>query len=71
MGYSLLLFLYFRLFNTVDSKQINVRYNNLSMTGFELVASEVTALPTEPQPLPHLFLLFQLRRQPRLPSPKV
>ena len=44
--------LYFRLFNTVDSKH---RFNKcLPMTGFEQrsLVSEVTALPTEPQPLP-------------------
>ena len=29
------LFLYFRLFNTVDSKQVNVPYKSLPMTGFE------------------------------------
>ena len=29
------LFLYFRRFNTVDSKQINVRFKSLPMTGFE------------------------------------
>ena len=28
-------FLYFRLFNTLDSKQINVRYKSWQMTGFE------------------------------------
>ena len=35
------LFLYFRLFNTVDSKQINVQYNSWPMTGFELQTSGV------------------------------
>ena len=33
MGQSRTIFLYFRLFNTVDSK--NVQYNYLLMTGFE------------------------------------
>ena len=35
------LFLYFRRFNTVDSKQINVRYKSLPMTGFKLYTSGV------------------------------
>ena len=35
MGHSLPLFLYFRLFNKVDRKQINVQNKSLSMTGFE------------------------------------
>ena len=35
MGNSLPLFLYFCLFNTVDSVQVNVRYKSLPMTGFE------------------------------------
>ena len=52
MGHSRPLFLYFCLFNTVDSKQIHVGYKSLPMTGFEPLVSEATALPTEPQPLP-------------------
>ena len=36
MGHSRPLFLYFRLFNTGDSIQVNVRYKSLLMTGFEL-----------------------------------
>ena len=35
MGHSRPLFLYFRLINTVDSKQINVRYKTLLMTEFK------------------------------------
>ena len=34
-GHSRLLFLYFSYFNTVDRKQINVRYKSLPMTGLE------------------------------------
>ena len=34
MGHPGLFSIYFRLFNTVDSKQINVRYKSLPMTGF-------------------------------------
>ena len=34
-------YLYFRLFNTDDSKQINVRYKSLPMTVFELRTSGV------------------------------
>ena len=36
------LFLYFRLFNTVDSKQ-NVLHKSLPMTGFELQISPVAS----------------------------
>ena len=54
MGQSRSLFLYFRLFNTVDSKKIYyVRYKSLPMTGFE----PRNALPTEPQPLPKKAIL--------------
>ena len=35
MGHSWPLFLYFRLFNTVDSKQVNVQNKSLPMTGFK------------------------------------
>ena len=44
---------YFRCFITADSKQINVRYKSLPMTGLNCRPQplEVTALPTEPQPL--------------------
>ena len=35
MGHSRPLLLYFRLFNTVDSKQINVRFKSLLVYGFE------------------------------------
>ena len=49
VGHSDLFFLYFRLFNTVDSELMN---KILPMTGFELRTSclEAAALPTEPQP---------------------
>ena len=49
MGYSMPLFLYFRLLNTVESNSIKT----LPMTGFEPRTSGVgtTALPTEPPPL--------------------
>ena len=58
MGLSRSLFLYFRLFKTVDS---NGQYKFLPMTGFEpqTSISEATALPTEPQPLPRVFFLLQ------------
>ena len=50
MGQSRPLFLYFRLCNAVDSK--NVQYKFLPMTGFELRTSGVgSAQPIEPQPL--------------------
>ena len=58
MGHSRPLFLYFRLFKTVD----NVQYEFLLMTGFELRTSglEATTLPTEPQPLP--YRLFKMKK---------
>ena len=61
MGPSRPLFLYFRLFNTVDSKMFNINF--LPMTGFEPWTSgiEATALSTEPQPLPtDLYFLIEL-----------
>ena len=52
MGHCRPLFLYFRLFNTVDSKQMFVK--SLPMTGFEPRISGVGGdrFTTEPQPLP-------------------
>ena len=41
LGHSRPLFLYFRLFNAVDSKQINVRDKSLPMTGFESQTSDI------------------------------
>ena len=41
MGHYRPLFLYFRPFNTVDSKRINVQYKSLEFTGFEPVTSGV------------------------------
>ena len=61
-----LFFLIFVFFNrVVDSKQINVWFKSLPMTGCEPgpLASETTALPTEPQPLPNL--VNTLRVMPR------
>ena len=51
MGHSRPLFLYFRLFIQLT---VDVHYKFLPMTGFEplTLELEVTALPTEPQPLP-------------------
>ena len=40
MGHSRPLFLYFRLFNAVNSKQINVQDKSLPMTGFEPETSD-------------------------------
>ena len=52
MGHSRPRFLYFRLFNTVDSKQMIDK--SLPMNRFEPSNSgvEASTLPTEPQPLP-------------------
>ena len=58
IGHSRPLFLYFRLFNTVDSKMFNIifcRWRDLNRGPLEL---EVTALPTEPPPLPNLNSCF-------------
>ena len=41
MGHSRPHLLYFRLFNTVDSKQINVRFKSLLVCGFELRTSGI------------------------------
>ena len=53
MGHYRPLFLYFRLFNTVDSKQM---FHIKACWWLDLnrgpLVSEATALPTEPQPLP-------------------
>ena len=53
-----LFFLYFRLFNTVDSVQMFD--NSLPMSGFDhgSLVLETTALPTEPQPLPLKKIIF-------------
>ena len=60
MAFPYLYFIYFRLFNIVDSKQCLIYI--LPMTGSEqqTSGSEATALPTEPQPIPMIsfFLPF-------------
>ena len=58
MGHSWPLFLYFRLFNTFDSKQmfkLNLHVTNSNRGPLVL---EATALPPEPQPLPHSYFQF-------------
>ena len=58
MGHSRPLFIYFRLFNTVDNKQM---FNKiLPMTGVEPRTSGIksTALPNKPQPLPYLLCIL-------------
>ena len=65
MGHSRPLFLYFRLFGTVENDYMN---KSSPMTGFEPRTSgkyEATALPTEPQPLPNNVYSFG----PRLTAP--
>ena len=69
IGHSRLIFLYFRFYNTVDSKQIFIKI--FPMTGFEPLNSDAwsdpSTNPTEPQPLPVTsrcdcsILLFLLR----------
>ena len=59
-GLSLPVFIYFRLFNTVESKQVNKCSTWIFlMTGFEPQSSvkETTALPTARQPLPSTSIL--------------
>ena len=58
VGHSRPLFIYFGLFITVDNKQM---FNKiLPMTGVNRVPMvlKATALPTEPQPLPHTMDWF-------------
>ena len=52
MGHSGSLFLYFRLFNTVDSIQLFNKFCQWLEPNRRPLALEATALPTEPQPLP-------------------
>ena len=53
-----LFFLYFRLFNTVDSKQMfNTFCQWLDLNRGPLLL-EVTALPTEPQPMPGRYAFY-------------
>ena len=60
-GSFLATFCLFSSFQNNWRKQINVRCNSLPMTGFEPLASEATALPTEPQPLPETANCLYLR----------
>ena len=54
MGHSQPLFIYYRLFNTVDSEYMN----KLSpMILFEPLVPEESTLPNEPQPLPFSYCL--------------
>ena len=54
MGHSQSLFLYFRLFNTVDSKQMfNISFCEWLDSNHRPLLLEATALPTEPQSLPN------------------
>ena len=57
MGHSRPLFLYFRLVNTVDSKQIKCPIQKFAKwldSKREPLVLEVTAPPTVPQPLPNV-----------------
>ena len=57
MGPSRPLFIHFRLFNTVDS----INFANDCIRTADLMESEATALPTEPQPLPLTVLLLHVK----------
>ena len=52
MGHFQPLFLYFRLFNTVDSKMFNIFFCQWPDSNSGPLKLEATAVPTEPQPLP-------------------
>ena len=52
MGHSRPLFLYFRLFNTVDSKMFYINFCWWRDSNHGPLELEASALPTEPQPLP-------------------
>ena len=53
MGHSRPLILYFRLFNTVDSKHIfNIKFCHWLDSNHGPLELEATALPTQPRPLP-------------------
>ena len=54
MRQSRTLFLYFRLFNTVDSKMFNIVFYQLLDSNIGSLELGATALPTEPQPLPQM-----------------
>ena len=46
-------FIYFRLFNAVDSRQtFNINFANDWIFNHRPLVLEVTSLPTEPQPMP-------------------
>ena len=51
-----LFFLYFRLFNTVDSKQMFNKFCQWLDSNCGPLVLEATTLPTEPQPLPWMIL---------------
>ena len=53
MAHSLPFFLYFRLFNTVESKQMFNKFCQWLVSNLRPLVFEATALPTEPQPLPN------------------
>ena len=55
-------FLYFRLFNTVDSKQMLDKACWWLDSNCRSLVSEATALPTEPQPLPIIKANFSNNR---------
>ena len=62
MAHSRTLFLYFRLFNTVDSKQMLDKACWWLDSNCRSLVSEATALPTEPQPLPIIKANFSNNR---------
>ena len=71
MGHSQPLFLYFRLFNTVDSKMFNINFSQCRDSNCRPLDLEATALPTEPQPLPEgKFVVEQIKEMDRI-EPKI
>ena len=64
MGHSRPLFIYFRLFNTVDNKQMLNKFCQWLESNRGPLVLKATALPTEPQPLPwNNFLQRQVSTQ--------
>ena len=58
MGYSRPLFLYFHLYNSVDSKMFNINFCRWVDSDRRPLELEATTLPTEPQPLTTKFILY-------------
>ena len=58
VGHSRPLFIYFRLFNTVDNKQMLNKFCRWLESNRGPLVSKAASLPTEPQPLPNTTYLL-------------